>query len=126
MRPEMTSKQGWVCVELPCGEHYIPASLVNINLIRDLMEISTNEALPKDLTLIALQKLDDEIKGHLPTHDAIYSVEIVRGYGVKTNGMSWQVYTNKRDAEMGLKDMALVDELCKKVDIIDARVTPTW
>lgn len=123
MGTEITTKQEWVCVTLPCGEYYIPASNIDLALVMALTHVTIYEVLPDDIKLLALKKLDDLLLPFLPPHDAILSVEIKKGYGVRLiegkEGSNWAVYGNKVEAKAGLRDAEEIERLCQQVTLID-------
>jgi hypothetical protein len=125
MRSEITVKQDWVGVEITNGTYYIPTSELDIPLVLALTEVTSNPALPDDLKLFALRKLQLTLQGRLPPYNAILSVEIKKGYGVRlideTGGTDWEIYTNMVEAKARLEEAKVVGKLCQEVTLIDSQ-----
>lgn len=112
MEPEVTTKQDWLEIGLPCGTYYLPGDLVYLDLILSLSKVTTDEYLPDNLKLLALHMIDEQVKDYLPPHKEIISISKVLGYGVRLSMpgcldcTDWDVYTNKREAQERAKEIA--------------------
>lgn len=102
MIPEVTDLQDWVNIDTNAGGSNVPINSFNKRsreLIKNYDEFGANE------------KLDEELIQYAEG-TRIHSVEIIRGYGVRTSApgymdsSEWEVYKDKDEAGERLKELA--------------------